>query len=76
MRRLRRRPGHSDAPDDPLADRFQREEFEARLREFHDKIDPVLQLLGSKSPLVSVDARADRETVTRDIRAGLGLPAA
>lgn len=51
------------------------EGLQARLREFHDKIDPVLQLLGRKSPLVTVDARADRATVTRHIRSGLRLPA-
>ena len=51
------------------------EALQARLREFHDKIDPVLQLLGRKSALVTVDARADRETVARDIRTGLRLPA-
>ena len=51
------------------------EALEARLREYHGKTDPVLQLLGRKSPLVTVDARADRETVTRHIRAGLRLPA-
>ena len=50
------------------------EALQARLREFHDKIDPVLQLLGGKSPLVTVDARADRATVTRHIRTGLRLP--
>jgi adenylate kinase len=51
------------------------EALQARLREFHDKIDPVLQLLGRKSALVTVDARADRETVAREIRTGLRLPA-
>jgi adenylate kinase len=51
------------------------EALQARLREFHDKIDPVLQLLGRKSALVTVDARADRDTVARDIRTGLRLPA-
>ena len=51
------------------------EALQARLREFHDKIDPVLQLLGRTSALVTVDARADRETVARDIRTGLRLPA-
>jgi adenylate kinase len=50
------------------------EALQARLREFHDKIDPVLQLLGRRSQMVTVDARGDRETVTRDIRAGLHLP--
>ena len=49
------------------------EALQARLREFHDKIDPVLQLLGRRSQMVTVDARGDRETVTRDIRAGLHL---
>jgi adenylate kinase len=49
------------------------EALQARLREFHDKIDPVLQLLGRRARTVTVDARADRETVTRDIRAGLHL---
>lgn len=52
------------------------EALQARLREFHDKIDPVLELLGRTSPVVTVDARADRATVTRHIRTGLGLPSA
>ena len=50
------------------------EALAARLRDYHDKTDPVLQLLGRKSALVTVDARADRETVARDIRTGLRLP--
>jgi adenylate kinase len=52
------------------------EALQARLKDFHDKTDPVLELLGRRWAVVTVDARADRATVTRDIRAALHLPAA
>lgn len=52
------------------------EALQARLREFHDKIDPVLELLRRKARVIAVDARADRETVTRGIRKDLHLPTA
>lgn len=45
-----------------------------RLRDYHEKTDPVLELFRRKEFVVTVDARADRETVQKTIRAELGLP--
>lgn len=45
-----------------------------RLREYHDKIDPVVELFRGKEYVVSVDARDDKATVQRNIRARLDLP--
>jgi adenylate kinase len=45
-----------------------------RLRLYHEKIDPVLELFRGKEYVVTVDARASIDTVQRDIRHGLGLP--
>ncbi len=45
-----------------------------RLREYHGKTDPVLDLFRRKEYVVSIDARPDRETVQRAIRAALHLP--
>jgi adenylate kinase len=50
------------------------EALQARLREYHDKIDPVLELLRRKANVITVDARPDKETVYRDLRKHLGLP--
>jgi adenylate kinase len=47
----------------------------ARLAEYHDKIDPVLELLRRKERVVTVDARPDKQAVHEAIRAGLGLAA-
>jgi adenylate kinase len=46
----------------------------ARLRDFHEKTGPVLDLFRRKEYVVTVDARPDKETVQRAIRARLGLP--
>ncbi|MDF5757205.1 nucleoside monophosphate kinase [Spongiactinospora sp. TRM90649] len=46
-----------------------------RLAEYHDKIDPVIDLFRGKEYVITVDARADRATVQREIRERLGLPA-
>jgi adenylate kinase len=50
------------------------EALAARLRDYHSKTDPVLDLLRRKEVVVTVDARPDRATVAREIRDRLGLP--
>jgi adenylate kinase len=45
-----------------------------RLRIYHEKIDPVLELFRGKEFVVTVDARAGIDTVQREIRVHLGLP--
>ncbi|MEU5883746.1 nucleoside monophosphate kinase [Spirillospora sp. NPDC047279] len=45
-----------------------------RLRQYHEKIDPVLELFRRKEYVVTVDARPDIETVQHEIRRRLGLP--
>jgi adenylate kinase len=46
-----------------------------RLREYHDKTNPVLDLFRGKEYVVTIDARPDPMTVQRSIRQRLGLPA-
>jgi adenylate kinase len=45
-----------------------------RLRDYHAKTDPVLDLFRRKEFVVTVDARPDRATVQREIRERLALP--
>ena len=45
-----------------------------RLRDYHRRTDPVLELFGRKEFVVTVDARPDPATVQREIRNQLGLP--
>lgn len=45
-----------------------------RLSEYHDKIDPVVELFKGKEYVTTIDARADRVTVQQSIRAQLNLP--
>ncbi len=47
--------------------------LEARLRDYHEKTDPVLDLFRRKEFVVTVDARPDPATVQRSIRTELGL---
>jgi adenylate kinase len=49
------------------------EALAARLREYHDKTDPVLELFRRKEFVFVIDARRDPDTVQRDIRERLGL---
>jgi adenylate kinase len=49
------------------------EALAARLRDFHEKTNPVLDLFRRKEYVFTVDARADKETVQRVIRERLGL---
>lgn len=50
------------------------EALATRLRDYHDKTDPVLDLFRRKEYVVTIDARPDAPTVQRAIRAELGLP--
>lgn len=45
-----------------------------RLRDYHRKTNPVLELFGRKEFVVTVDARPDPATVQQGIRDRLGLP--
>jgi adenylate kinase len=46
-----------------------------RLRDYHDKTDPVLAIFGRKEYVVTVDATQDKDVVQQSIRDALGLPA-
>ncbi|NJC70109.1 nucleoside monophosphate kinase [Planosporangium thailandense] len=45
-----------------------------RLREYHEKTAPVLEIFRRKTPVVAIDTRPDEITVQQEIRARLGLP--
>jgi adenylate kinase len=51
------------------------EALAARLRDYHSKTNPVLDIFQRKEFVVTVDARADKVTVQNGIRKALGLPA-
>jgi adenylate kinase len=44
-----------------------------RLRDYHTKTNPVLELFRRKEFVVTVDARPDKQTVQKEIRGQLGL---
>jgi adenylate kinase len=46
-----------------------------RLRTYHEKTNPVLDLFRQKEYVATIDARAGIDTVQRDLRRKLGLPA-
>lgn len=50
------------------------EALAARLRDYHSKTNPVLDIFQRKEFVVAVDARADKVTVQNAIRGPLGLP--
>ncbi|MFD1938301.1 adenylate kinase family protein [Nonomuraea mangrovi] len=50
------------------------EALASRLRDYHDKTNPVLDLFRRKEYVVTVDARPEKVSVQREIRARLGLP--
>jgi len=50
------------------------EALAVRLREYHEKTNPVLDIFRRKEFVVTVDARAPREEVQQEIRSKLGLP--
>ncbi|GAA3902521.1 adenylate kinase family protein [Actinoplanes auranticolor] len=51
------------------------EALAARLRDYHEKTRPVLELFGRKEVVHDVDARPSADEVQASIRAALGLPA-
>jgi adenylate kinase len=50
------------------------EALAVRLRDYHDKTKPVLDIFRRKEYVLDVDARPDPATVQRTIRKGLDLP--
>ena len=50
------------------------EALAVRLREYHEKTDPVLELFARKEYVVTVDARRSKEEVQQEIREALHLP--
>jgi adenylate kinase len=50
------------------------EALAVRLREYHTKTNPVLDIFRRKEYVVNIDARPDKEAVQRAIRSALKLP--
>jgi adenylate kinase len=50
------------------------EALAVRLRDYHEKTDPVLELFARKEYVVTVDARPSKEEVQQEIRERLHLP--
>jgi adenylate kinase len=50
------------------------EALAVRLREYHSKTNPVLDIFRRKEYVVTIDALADKDEVQRDIRKALHLP--
>ena len=50
------------------------EALAVRLRDYHQKTNPVLDIFRRKEYVVTVDARPDKEEVQQVIRTRLGLP--
>ncbi len=69
-------PGRCDSCGGELVSREDdtEEALAVRLREYHDKTDPVLDLFRRKEYVITVDARPSREAVQQEIRSRLGLP--
>ena len=69
-------PGRCDTCGGELVQREDdtEEALAVRLREYHDKADPVLEVFGRKEFVITVDARPEPEVVQQAIRNGLALP--
>jgi adenylate kinase len=50
------------------------EALAVRLRQYHEKADPVLAIFRRKEYVVTIDARPDRDAVQQEIRKQLDLP--
>ncbi|WP_433469603.1 adenylate kinase family protein [Spirillospora sp. CA-128828] len=50
------------------------EALAGRMRDYHDRTDPILELFGRKEYVVTVDARPGIDEVQRTLRERLGLP--
>jgi adenylate kinase len=72
-----RREGRCDVCGGELASREDdtEEALVSRLRDYHAKTNPVLDLFRRKEFVVSVDARPDKATVQREVRKQLDMPA-
>jgi adenylate kinase len=70
-------PGKCDACGGELVTREDdtEEALAVRLREYHEKTNPVLDIFRRKEYVVAVDARPGKVEVQQAIRAKLGLPA-
>src|SRR5215831_3896484 len=70
-------PGRCDSCGGDLVTREDdtEEALAVRLRDYHSKTDPVLELFRRKEYVVTVDARDTKDDVQREIRTRLGLPA-
>jgi adenylate kinase len=51
------------------------EALAARLRDYHGKTNPVLEIFRRKEFVFTVDARPDKVTIQQEIRKQLALPA-
>jgi adenylate kinase len=69
-------PGKCDACGGELVTREDdtEEALAVRLRDYHQKTNPVLDIFRRKEYVVTVDARAGKDEVQQAIRARLGLP--
>jgi adenylate kinase len=69
-------PGKCDACGGELVSREDdtEEALAVRLRDYHEKTNPVLNIFRRKEYVVTIDARASKEEVQQAIRAELGLP--
>jgi adenylate kinase len=69
-------PGQCDSCGGELIQREDdtEEALAVRLREYHEKTDPVLDLFRRKEYVITVDARPPKEDVQEEIRKRLGLP--
>jgi adenylate kinase len=69
-------PGRCDSCGGGLVTREDdtEEALAVRLREYHDKTNPVLDLFRRKEYVITVDARPPKEDVQEEIRKKLGLP--
>jgi adenylate kinase len=69
-------PGKCDACGGELVTREDdtEEALAVRLRDYHQKTNPVLDIFRRKEYVVTVDARASKDEVQQAIRAELGLP--
>jgi adenylate kinase len=69
-------PGRCDSCGGDLVTREDdtEEALAVRLREYHQKTNPVLDIFRRKEYVVAVDARPPKEQVQQAIRARLGLP--
>jgi len=71
-----REEGRCDACGGKLVQREDdtEEALRVRLREYHGKTNPVLDIFRRKEYVVTIDARAAKEEVQQGIRAALKLP--